>query len=113
MNKTVLGSCRNVDSSIVGEWRKEQFIKIINAYKPQNIFNADETGLYFKLPPIKTLSLKWDPCNGGKIPKDWVMILLAYNADGTTRLPPLIIGKSESPCCFKIIRNFLTKYVTN
>jgi hypothetical protein len=41
------------------------------------------------------------------------MILLASNAHGTARLPPLITGKSETPRCFKNVTNFLMKYVAN
>jgi hypothetical protein len=47
-------------------WRKEQLLKIIEGYEPKNIYNADETGLFFRLPVNKTLSLKGDPCSGGK-----------------------------------------------
>jgi hypothetical protein len=77
----------------VGEWRKEQLLKIINAYKPQNIYNVDDTGLFFKLPPNKTLSLEGGPFNGGKIPKETVMILLVCNSDGTGRVKPLVALK--------------------
>jgi hypothetical protein len=99
--KTVSGECKNVDSSTVEEWRKEQLFKIFEGYKPTNIYNADETGLFFRLLPRKTLSLKGDPCNGGKNSKERIMVLLACNADGTDKLPPLVIGKSEYPRYFK------------
>ena len=45
MYKTVSGICKSVDSSTVEEWRKEQVLKIINNYKLNNIYIADETGL--------------------------------------------------------------------
>jgi hypothetical protein len=88
--KTVSGECKSVDSSTVEEWRKEQLLKISESYKPMNIYNADETGLFFRLPPNKTLSLKGDPCNGGKNSKEKITVLLACNADGTGKFPPLV-----------------------
>jgi hypothetical protein len=61
----------------VGEWRKEQLLKVIDAYGPKNICIADETGLFFRFPPNSTPSLKGDPCNGGKNSKEKITILLA------------------------------------
>jgi hypothetical protein len=111
--KTVSEECKSVDSSTVEEWRKEQLLKIFYCYEPMNIYNADETGLFFRLPPNKTLSLKGDPCNGGKNSKERIMVLLDCNGDGTDKLPPLVIGKSENPRCFKNVRQLPTKYVAN
>jgi hypothetical protein len=39
-------------------WRKEQLLKIIEGYEPKNIYNADETELFIKLPVNETLGLK-------------------------------------------------------
>jgi hypothetical protein len=69
----------------VEEWRKEQLLKIFEGYKPKNIYNAEETGLFFRLPPNKTLSLKGDRCSGGKNSKERITVLLAFNADGTDK----------------------------
>ena len=42
---------------------------------PNDIFNADESGLFFKLLPEKSLVLKGDSCHGGKRSKDRLTIL--------------------------------------
>ena len=39
-------------------------------YKACDIFNAEETGLFYKLMPNKTLQLKGEKCHGGKKSKD-------------------------------------------
>jgi len=54
-----------MDSSTVEEWRKELLFKINEGYK-HKIYNASEAGLFSRLPPDKTQSLKGDPCDGGK-----------------------------------------------
>jgi hypothetical protein len=70
----------------VGQWRRKQLLKITKGYKPKNIFNADETGLFFRHPPDETSSLKGVPYNGGKNSKERITVLLACNADGTDKL---------------------------
>jgi hypothetical protein len=111
--KTISGECRCVDSSTVGEWRNEQLLKIIKGDKPKNIYNADKTGLFLRLPPNKTLSVKGDSCSGGKNSKERITVLLACNADGTDKFPPLLTGKSENAHCLKYVRKLPTEYVVN
>ncbi len=66
------------------------------------IFNADETGLYWRLLPEKTLAGGYEKtAKNFKKPKDRVTILAAANASGDCRLPLLLIGKSKKPRCFK------------
>jgi hypothetical protein len=57
--------------------------------------------------------LKGDPCNGGKNFKARIMLPLACSADGTDRLPPLVMWKKENPHCFKNVRKLHSKYVAN
>jgi hypothetical protein len=39
--------------------------------------------------------------SGKKKDKFWITIAFACNADGSKRLPPIYIGKSKKPRCFK------------
>jgi hypothetical protein len=55
-----------VYSSTMEDWRREQLLKITEFYKPKNIYNADWTGLFFRIPPNKTLSWKGSSCHYGK-----------------------------------------------
>jgi hypothetical protein len=52
-----------------------------------DIYNADETGLFFDLQPGKTFTFLGDFCHGGKKSKQWVIVLLTCNADGSNKLP--------------------------
>lgn len=69
---------------------------IIAAFKPSDIYNADETGLFYKAKPDKTLHF-----SGGKMSKDRLTIMFACNADGSDKRKPLVIGKSAKPRCLK------------
>jgi hypothetical protein len=48
---------------------------IISNYEPRNIFNADETSLFFCAIPDKSLVLKGSQCIGGKKAKERITIL--------------------------------------
>ena len=69
---------------------------------PEQLYNADETGLYWKMMPSKTLaSASENKAASFKKVKDSVSILACTNAAGTHKLPLLLIGKSQKPRCFK------------
>ena len=58
------------------------------------VYNCDETGLYFRLLPKKTLSSASEKSAPGmKTPKDRVTLMACSNATGTHKLPLLVIGK--------------------
>ncbi|KAH6934733.1 hypothetical protein HPB50_000367 [Hyalomma asiaticum] len=61
---TVNGEAASVDTATINTW-KETLASIISVYKLKDIFNAEEAGLFFKMQPSKTLSLKGKACHGG------------------------------------------------
>ena len=66
------------------------------------LFNCDETGLYWKLMPNRTLvSSREKEAKGFKVPKDRVTVMPCANATGSIKLPLLFIHKSLNPRCFK------------
>lgn len=73
-------------------------------YSPQQIYNADETGLNFKALPKKSLAAK-DETNapGMKISKERLTVLACSNAAGNHKLPLMVIGKPAKPRAFKNI----------
>jgi hypothetical protein len=62
-------------------------------YKSKNIYNADETGLFFRHPPNETSNLKRVSCNGGKNSKAKIIVMLACNADGADKLHRYLLGR--------------------
>ena len=80
----------------LAEWMVEKEIG------PEQLYNADETGLYWKLMPSKTLAgASETTAPGHKKVKDRVSLLACANATGYHKLPLLLIGKSQNPRCFK------------
>lgn len=86
---------------------------MLKNYEPRNVFNIDETALFFKCLPDKPFTFKKEKCHGGKHSKDKLTILLAVNMDGSEKLTPLLIGKAAKPRCFKGIRKFPLTYRSN
>ncbi|XP_042913841.2 tigger transposable element-derived protein 6-like, partial [Parasteatoda tepidariorum] len=82
------------------EWIESFKNRHVKGYEPKNIFNADETGLFYQCLPDKTAIFKDEACRGGKQSKAHLTLLLAANEAGTEKLPPLMIGRSEKPRCF-------------
>ena len=52
--KKVCGEARSVPDEIVNKWKKETLKSIVRDYRPEDIYNADETSLFFNLTPEKT-----------------------------------------------------------
>ena len=91
--KTMLGESSIVNPETVMDWTSEELPKIINGYRSKDIFNNDETGLFYNLLSSKTLTYKGDSCHDGTKSKQRVTVLLGCNADGIEKLHPLEIGK--------------------
>ena len=64
----------------------------------EQVYNADETALYWKAVPRKTLVAAFEQsAPGRKESKQRVSILLCCNATGSHKLKPLLIGKYRNP----------------
>jgi hypothetical protein len=97
----VCGESADVDDNVVDDFQSK-IGKIVEGYKAEDIFNVDETGLFFKALPDKTLAPKGEACKGGKLAKERITVMLASSSTGG-KLKPLVIGKAKQPRCFKNI----------
>jgi hypothetical protein len=93
--------------------RLESLLSLLEGYEPHDVYNADETGLFFSLLPDRTLAYKGESCRGGKHSKDRLTVLLCVNSDGSDKQVPIVIGKSPKPRCFKNVKKLPTKYHPN
>jgi len=107
------GEKQDEDDFGAERWAIEVLPGILKDYSPKDIFNADETGLYWRAIPDGTLSFKGIEAPGSKIAKDRMTLLLACNMDGNEKIDPLVIGKSKNPRCFKNVKNLPVEYEAN
>ena len=88
--------------SKIGEIRKD-----LESYDPENIYNRDETGLYFKLIPHSTYTAQNEERRQvqrtkAQKAKDRVTLITCTNATGTHKIPLAMIGKAAKPRCFHV-----------
>ena len=72
---------------------------IIASYNPQDIFNCDETGVFYRSLPDKSLACKGDSAKGGKLSKERLTVLFACSLS-REKLKPFVTGHSENPRAF-------------
>ncbi|XP_007937436.1 CENPB DNA-binding domain-containing protein 1 [Orycteropus afer afer] len=71
-------------------------------YTSRQVFNVDETGLYWKrMPEGMFISVEEKAEPGFKSSKDRLMLLLGGNAAGDFKLKPLLVYRSEDPEALK------------
>lgn len=86
----------NVSSDQMEEWQRILSV-LLKEYKPDDIYNADKTGLFYRLLPDRTLEFKNVDCHGGKQSKERITPLVCANMSGTDKLPMFVLGKSSKP----------------
>jgi hypothetical protein len=87
---------------------------LIESYKKEDIYNCDETGLFFKAFDKKSYVLPNEDKKSGKYSKERKTVLLCCNAVGD-KLSPFVIGKAVNPRCLKgiNIKNLKMEYQNN
>ena len=61
------------------EWKVGKLKEILKLFEPENIFNADEIGLFWPLLPEKSLGFIGTKQHGGKKNKTRITALVAAN----------------------------------
>lgn len=97
--KAICGEAASVNPEDVAAFMVK-LPSLIKGYLPKDIYNADETGLYFRALPNKTMTLKNQKCVGGKLSKERITILHCANMAGEKE-KLLAIGKASKPRAFK------------
>jgi len=70
-------------------------------YPPKDKFNLDESGLWWKLTPNRTLVTEGG--SGSKASKDRITIAFTCNADGSEKLDAWIIGRFKTLVALRVL----------
>ena len=84
--KTISGEAGLVDNAVVERYISTTLPILIEEFKAENIYNADETALFYKAMPSKTMFFTGEKCNSVKENKERLSLLLAANMDGSDKL---------------------------
>lgn len=104
------GEAASVNKSDATKWIDEKWPEWKMSFEEDNIYNADETGVFFNATPRETLKFKGEKCVGGKLSKLRLTALVCANMSGKDKRKLLVIGKSKKPRCFKNVRSLPTHY---
>ncbi|XP_069179533.1 tigger transposable element-derived protein 7-like [Procambarus clarkii] len=99
VKRKIVGEKLSADECSVEPFKRKlrEYIVANNIYSYQ-IYNADETGLYWRSLPEKTLAMRSEGyVPGRKVCKDRLSAMMCANADGTDRITCAIVGKSKKP----------------
>lgn len=108
----ISGEKKSADSESADEYSAffEDFIKEHNI-DLDNVYNADETGVYFRCLPTSTLAGPTEmSVHGFKKNKNRITILTCANATGSHKIKLLMIGKSKSPKALTGIKHLPVAY---
>ena len=83
------------------EWEEHTLPHLLTEYEPKDIFNADETALFYKAIPATTYAFQDEAVRGSKTPMDRLTPLLCANMNGREKLQPVVIGRVKQPTTLK------------
>ncbi|XP_064479102.1 tigger transposable element-derived protein 6-like [Ornithodoros turicata] len=97
--KSLSREAAEIDTRAAEEWLK-RVPDVTRGYEAKDIFNADETALFYRQIPKRSLVTKVDKCKGGKLAKERLSVLLCCSSTGE-KLKPLVIGHAAYPRAFR------------
>lgn len=88
------------DQTGADNWIKNTMPSLLDEHNACDIYNADESGLFYKALPNGTMARKGEKVEGGKMSKDRLSLLFLCNMDGSDK-QIFVIDKSEQSRCFR------------
>ncbi|KAL4121508.1 hypothetical protein QTP88_014006 [Uroleucon formosanum] len=95
--KATEGWISRADTNGANEWSLAKLPEILKKISPRDIYNADETGLFYRTTPDGSLCYKRETLEGSKNAMDRITVLCCCSMTGTDKKKLLIIGKSAKP----------------
>jgi hypothetical protein len=93
---------------------KSVWVECQQGYSEEDIYSADDTGVFYNMTPDSTFKFKVEKCVGGKMSKNHLTVLMCVNMTGTDKKKRLfVIGKSQTPRCFKNVKKLPVEYAAN
>ena len=98
MNKAICGSKESATPHDELEtWKETVLVPTLARYSPNDIYNGDETALFYKSLPHRTYCFDGDKPAGSAKHKDRLTLLIITNMDGSDHRKLSVIGKSKTP----------------
>ena len=102
MNKAICGSKESTaPHDELETWKETVLLPTLARYSPNDIYNGDETALFYKSLPHRTYCFDGDKPAGSTKHKDRLTLLIITNMDGSDHRKLSVIGKSKTPHCLQ------------
>ena len=102
MNKAICGSKESAaPHDELETWKETGLVPTLARYSPNDIYNGDETALFYKSLPHRTYCFDGDKPAGSAKRKDRLTLLIITNMDGSDHRKLSVIGKSKTPRCLQ------------
>jgi hypothetical protein len=93
------GQSSSCDKLMLDVWRQLALPKIINSFDRKDIFNLDETGVFWRALPHKSFFVKGMVSHGVKEARERFTAVLVVSMVGE-KVTPMIVGKCMNPRSF-------------
>ena len=80
---------------------KHYSTRVLEEYRPNEVYNADETRLYYRATPDGSLCYCHEKVSGSKKAMERITVLCCSNLTGTDKCKLLVVCKSLGTRCFK------------
>ena len=98
VNKAICGSKESAaPQDELETWKETVLLPTLAGYESHDIYNGDETALFYKSLPHRTYCLDGEKPAGFAKCKDRLTLLLITNMDGSDHRKLSVIGKSQKP----------------
>jgi hypothetical protein len=94
----VCGESKDVDESVLSEY-KPKLLELILQYEIKDIYNADETGLFFRVLPTKSLAIKGEKFTGGQNLQRKAYSVIVWEYDGRNGKTACVCKSSKTKMC--------------
>ena len=113
--RAVCGESATANVEGATQWIANVLPQLLHSYSEEDIYNADESALFYECLPNRTMAFKSDNCSGGKKSKVRITLLFCCNMSGSDKRRLLMIGRSAKPRCFKHVNicRLPVEYVAN
>ena len=102
VNKAICGTKESATSSDeLEEWKQNVLFPAMDGYAAKDIYNGDETALFYKSLPHRTYCFEGDKPAGSAKRKDRLTLLIITNMDGSDHRKLSVIGKAKNPRCLQ------------
>ena len=99
VNKAICGSKESAaPNDELETWKETVLLPTLTRYSPKNIYNGDETALFYKSLPHRTYCFDSDKPAGSAKHKDRPTLLIITNMDGSDHRKLSVIVLHSSAC---------------